>query len=164
MPISCKKQDDLPGRSIFGVEYNTKNPIVITDGSTSHDNGNHCTARGWITRDTFRPHMQRTIVKVRMSTGKVSTDSSQVLPCALEELGCETISLATYAYIWDYPDNYVLSVLRTEKVNMVKKSNKILYHQWTGLNNKIRIRKKTSLKNKVEKEEIFNRPITIHCM
>ena len=72
------------------VEYDTKNPIVFTDGSTSDTNRNHCTARGWITRDTFLPHMQRTTLKVRMSTGKVLSDSAQVLPSALEELGCET--------------------------------------------------------------------------
>ena len=29
-----------------------------------------------------------------------------------------------YAYIWDYPDNCVLSVLRTEEVNMVKQGTK----------------------------------------
>ena len=95
----------------LGVEYHTKNPIVITDGSTSDDNGNHCTSRGWITRDTFVPQMQRTTLKVRMSTGKILCDSAQVLPCALEELGCETTSLDPYAYIWNYPDNCVLSVL-----------------------------------------------------
>ena len=53
----------------LGVEYDTKNPIVITDGSTSDDNRNHCTARCWITRDTFLRHMQRTTLKVTMSTG-----------------------------------------------------------------------------------------------
>ena len=68
--------------------------------------------------------MQRTTQKVRMSTGKVLSDSAQVLPCALEELGCETTSLDPYAYIWDYPDNCVLSVLRTEDVNMVKQETK----------------------------------------
>ena len=46
------------------------------------------------------------------------------MPCPLEELGCETISLDPYAYIWDYPDNYVLSVFRTEEVNMVKQGTK----------------------------------------
>ena len=91
----------------LGVDYDTKNAIVITDGSTSHDNRNHCTVRGWITRDTFLPHMQRTTLKVRMSTGKVLSDSAQVLPCALEEIECETTSLDPYAYIWDYPDNCV---------------------------------------------------------
>ena len=55
-----------------------------------------------------------------MSTEKVLSDSAQVLPCALEELGCETTSLNPYAYIWDYPENCVLSVLQTEEVKMVK--------------------------------------------
>ena len=68
--------------------------------------------------------MQQTTLKVRMSTGKVLSDSAQVLPCALEELGCETTSLDPYGYIWDYPDNCVLSVLRTEDANMVKQETK----------------------------------------
>ena len=59
-----------------------------------------------------------------MSTGKVLSDSAQVLPRAVEELGCETTSLNPYAYIWDYPDNCVLSILRTEDVNMVKQGTK----------------------------------------
>ena len=63
----------------LGVDYETKNPIVTTDGSTSDDNRNHCTARGWITRDTFLSHIQRRTLKVRMSTGKVLSDSTQVL-------------------------------------------------------------------------------------
>ena len=102
------------------VEYDTKNPIVITDGSANDNNQTHCTARGWIARDTFLPHTKRTTLKVKMSTGKVLSDSAKVLPRALEELGCETTSLDPYAYIWDYPDNFVLSVLRTQEVNMVK--------------------------------------------
>ena len=104
----------------LGVEYDTKNPIVKFDISTGDNNKNHCKSRGWITRDIFLPHMQRTTLKVRISTGKVLFDAAQVLPCALEELGCKITSLDPYAYSWDYPDNCVLSVLRTEKVNMVK--------------------------------------------
>ena len=68
--------------------------------------------------------MQRRTLKVRMSTGKVLSDSAQVLPCALEGLGCETTSLDPYAYIWDYPNNCVLSALRPEDVNMVKQGRK----------------------------------------
>ena len=108
----------------LGVEYDTKNPIAITDGSKSDNNRNHCTKRDWITRDTFLPHMQRTTLKVRMSTGKVLSDSAQVLPYTLEELGCETTLLDPYAYILVYPDNCVLSVLRTEDVNMMKQGTK----------------------------------------
>ena len=68
----------------LGVEYDTRNPIVTTDGSASATNRNHCIARGWITIDTFLSHMQPTTIKVRMSTGKVLSDCAQVLPCALE--------------------------------------------------------------------------------
>ena len=114
----------------LAVEYDTKNPIVITDGSTSDNIRNYCNSLGWVTRDTFLPHMQRTTPKVRMSTGEVLSDSAQLLPCALEELGCETTSLDPYAYIWDYPDNCVLSALRNEDVNMVKQGAK--YYKISG--------------------------------
>ena len=103
------------GDLFLGVEYDKKKTIVITDGSTCDDIINHGTDRGWITRDTFFRHMQRTTLKVRMSTGKILSDFAQVLPCALEELGCETTSSDRYAYNWDYLDNCVLSVLRTEE-------------------------------------------------
>ena len=127
-PEQCRSLSK--GKSIYladqflAVEYDTKSPIVKTDGSTSDSNRNHCNARGWITRDTFLPHMQRITLKVRMSTGKVLSDSAEVLPCALEELGSETTSLDPYAYIWDYPQNCVLSVLRSENVNMEKQGAK----------------------------------------
>ena len=78
----------------LAVEYNTKNPFKKTDGSLSKSI-NHCNSRGWITRDTFFPHRQRTTLEVRMSTGKNISDSAQVSRCALEELGCETTSLDT---------------------------------------------------------------------
>ena len=108
----------------LGVEYDAKIFFVIIDCSSSDNNRYHCTARGWITCDTFLPHKQRSTLKLRMSTGKVVYDSAQVLPSALEELGCETASLYPYAYNWDYTDNCVLSVLRTEDVNMVKQGTK----------------------------------------
>ena len=108
----------------LGVEYDTKNPILVTDGCTSSTNRKHCRSRGRITRDTFLLYMQRTTWQVRMSTRKVLSDSAQVLPSALEELGCETTSLDPNAYKWECPDNCVLSVLRTEDVNMVKQGTK----------------------------------------
>ena len=102
-PEQCRSL--AKGKSIYladqflSVEYDTNNPVVKTDGSTSDDNRNHCNVRGWITRDTFLPHMQRTTLKVKMSIGIVLSDSAQVLLCALEELGCETTSLDPYLYI-----------------------------------------------------------------
>ena len=48
------------------------------------------------------------------------SDSAQVLPCAVEELVCETTSVDPYADISDYLDNCLLSVFGTEDVNMLK--------------------------------------------
>ena len=68
--------------------------------------------------------MQTTTLKVTLENGKVLSDTGLILPWALEELGCETTLLDPYAYIWDYPDNCAISILRTEEVNMVKQGKK----------------------------------------
>ena len=140
----------------LGVECDTKNTIVITDGPMSDTNRNQCTARGWIARDTFLTHMQRTTLKVRMSTGKVLSDSAHVLPCALEELGSEATSLDPYAYIWNYPNNCALSVLRTEEVNMVKQGTK--YYIISGPESKTKF--KFEVKNNPQRH--CGKPTDIH--
>ena len=117
------KDITLLGHSInFGFDSN--NPIVKTYGDTSDDHGNECDGRGWITDDTFFPHMQTTTLKVTLESGKFLSDTGLILICALEELGCKTTSLDPYAYIWDYPDNWEISILRTEEVNMVKQGKR----------------------------------------
>ena len=68
--------------------------------------------------------MQKTTLKATMENGKMLSDMGLILSCALEELGCETSSLDPFAYIWDYADNCVLSILRTEDFNMVKRDTK----------------------------------------
>ena len=108
----------------INFRFDTKNPVVKFCGDTSDDYENECDRRGWITCDTFLPHMQTTTLKVTLENGKVLSDTGLKLPGALEELGCETTSLDPYAYIWDYPDNCAISILRTEEVNMVKQGKK----------------------------------------
>ena len=68
-------------------------------GDLTGSNKNHCKAKGWISWDTFIFHMQKTTLKVTMENGNVLSDMGLILPCALEELGCETTSLNPYAYI-----------------------------------------------------------------
>ena len=100
-PEQCRilakgKDITLRGHSInFG--FDTKNPIVKTYGDTSDDYKDECDGKGWITRDTFLPHMQTTTLKVTIENGKVLSDTGLILPCALEELGWETTSLDPYA-------------------------------------------------------------------
>ena len=108
----------------IGAEWDTKTPVVKVSGDTTGSNRNHCNTRGWISRDTFIMHKQKTTLKVTIENGKVLSDMGLILPCVLEELGCETTSLGPYAFIWDYPDNCVLSIFRTEDVNMVKQDRK----------------------------------------
>ena len=127
-PEQCRSFDNGNNISLayqfLEVEYDTTKPIVIRDGPTSSFKGNHCNGSGCITPDTFLPHMQRTTLNVRISTGKILSNSAQFLTCASQELCCETTSLDPYVVIWDYPDNCVLSVLRTKEVNMVKQEMK----------------------------------------
>ena len=62
---------------------------------------------------------------------RVLSDIRLNLPCALEELGCETTSSDLYRYILDYPDNCVLLVLQTKDLNMVKQQHK--YYVISGI-------------------------------
>ena len=108
--LAKRKDITLLGHSInFGCDI--KNPIVNFYGDTNVDYTNECDGKGWITRDAFLLHMQTTTLKVTLGNGKVLSDIGLKLPCALEELGCETTSLDPYAYIWDYPDNCAISIL-----------------------------------------------------
>ena len=121
---SAKGKDiTLLGNSIsFG--FDTKNAILKTFGDNSDDYRSECDGRGWINRDTFLPHMQTTTLKITLERRKVLSDTVLILPCPLEELGCETTSLDPYAYIWVYSDNCAISMLRTEEVNMLKQGEK----------------------------------------
>ena len=89
-PEQCRtlakgKAFTLLGHSI-NFSYDTKNTIVKNYGDTSDDYRNECDGKGWITRDTFLPHMQTTTLKVTLENGKVLSDTGLILPCALEEL------------------------------------------------------------------------------
>ena len=58
---------------------------------------NHCKTNGWISRDIFIIHMQKSTLKITIENGKVLSDIGLSLPCAVEKLGCETTSLDPYA-------------------------------------------------------------------
>ena len=98
--ISPKKCRSLgKGKTIYladrslEVHYDKEKPIAITDGPTKSTNRIYCNGKRWITSDAFRPLFRRTTLKVKMPIVKVLSDSAQVLPCALEELVCESTSL-----------------------------------------------------------------------
>ena len=146
---------------LLAVETATKNTVVITDSSTSGANRNHCNWRGWITHDMILSHLQPTTLKIRMPFGRVLSESPQVLPCALEELGCETISLDPYAYMcttqttvyyqssepkmftwWNRERNIAIWVEPIQQLNLYSKLKTTLKKLWKAdryLTNQLRL-------------------------
>ena len=108
--------------------------------------------------------MQRTTPKVRKSSGKTLSDSDQIFPCALKELGCERTSLDTYVYIWDHPDYCVLSVLQTEVVNMVKQRTTFYKMEAPDSTAKIMFEVNISDKSTEESQQIYTLPVMPHSM
>ena len=70
----------------FSISFGFDTKHVKTIGDTSDDHKNECDGKGWITRDTFFPHMQTKALKITLESEKVLSDKDLVLPCALEEL------------------------------------------------------------------------------
>ena len=102
-----------------------KKIILEVDGDASDDNRNDCDGYEWITKDTFEGHVQDIELKVRLKDGKVLSYLNLILPCSLDELGCESTSLDPYAYTWDKQENCILSVLKgKETVKMLKNDNR----------------------------------------
>ena len=81
-------------------------------------------------------HLIGTTLKVKMENGKVLSDTRLMLLCASEKFGCESTSLNTYACIWDYPDTYAISNLRTEEVKMLKLRKKYCFISGAGSSSK----------------------------
>ena len=69
---------------------------------------------------------QEVTVLVKLRDGTVQNVNGNPPPCKLDDLECQRTSLDPYAYIWDHPDNCVLSVLKEEQVNMIKNEHR--YH------------------------------------
>ena len=92
-------------------------------GDKSEDYRNECDGKGWITKDTFESHIQYITLKVRIKDGKIFNRNDQLLPCDLDELGCESKSLDPYAYTWKAPENCILSVPKEDYAHMLKNDN-----------------------------------------
>ena len=79
-----------------------------------------------MTKVAFECHIQEVTLPVKLRDGTVHNVNRNPLPCNLDDLGCQSTSFDPYAYIWDHPDNCVLSVLKEEHVNMIKNEHR--YH------------------------------------
>ena len=68
---------------------------------------------------------------MRIKDGKIFNRNDQLLPCDLDELGCESTTLDPYAYTWEAPENCNLSVLKEDYAHMLKNHN----HNYTASQN-----------------------------
>ena len=110
------------------VQFKKRNKLIqsYTNRKKSEENRNHCNERSWMTKDTFESHIQEVTLPFNLRDGTVHDVNGNPLPCKLDDLGCQSTSLDPYAYVWDHPDNCVLSALKEEHVNMNK--NERRYH------------------------------------
>ena len=60
---------------------------------------------------------------MRIKDGKIFNRNDQLLPCDLDELGCESTSFVLYAYTWKAHENCILCVLKEDYAHMLKNDN-----------------------------------------
>ena len=58
-----------------------------------------------------------------MEDGKIITRNNQLIPCYLDEFGCERTSLDLYAYTSRAPEKCILSVLKEDFAYLLKNDN-----------------------------------------
>ena len=74
----------------------------------------------------FWNHIQDITLKARIKHDKIFNRNDLLLPCDVDELGCESTSLDPYACTWKAPEKCILSVLKEDYAHMLKNDN--YYH------------------------------------
>ena len=100
-PEQCKQASEGRSLTLFDheptFEKGKKDIHHKWTGNVDGDNRNECEGYEWITKYTFESHVQDITLKVRIKDGKNFNRNDQLLPCDLDELGCESTSLDAYA-------------------------------------------------------------------
>ena len=126
-PDQCKQTSEGRSFTLFDhkltFEKGKKEIRHKWTGDKSEDYRNECDGKGWITKDNFESYIQDITLKVRIKDGKVFNRNDQLLPCDLDELGCESTSLDPYVYTWKAPEKCILSVLKDDYAHMLKNDN-----------------------------------------
>ena len=79
-----------------------------------------CEDRGQIKHISMTTFMQNISLHIDFQTLEVYNPSRQVLPCTIHEEGCQSTTLDTHAYVWDAPDNCVLTKLFAQPATMLR--------------------------------------------
>ena len=126
-PEQCKQASEGRSLTLFDHKLNfekgKKKIHHKLTGDVDGDNRNECDGYELITKDTFESHIQDITLKVRIKDGKIFNRNDQLLPCDLDEIGCESTSLDPHAYTWEAPENCFLSVLKEDYAHTLKNGN-----------------------------------------
>ena len=110
-PEQCEKVSDGTALTLFDhkltFETGRKETHHKWTGDVNGDYVNECKSYERTTKGTFESHIQDSTLKIRIKNGRKFNRIHQLLPCDLEELGCESTSLEFYAYMWKTPDNCI---------------------------------------------------------
>ena len=122
-PEQCKQASEGRSLTLFDpkltFEKGKKETQHRRKGGKDGDNCNECKGYEWIIKGTFGSHKQDITLKVRIKDGKIFNRNDQLLPCDLDELGCRSTSLDSYAYTWKAPKNWILSVSEEDYAHML---------------------------------------------
>ena len=93
---------------------------------------------------------------MRIKDGKIFNRNDQLLPCDLDELGCESTPLDPYAYTWKATENCILSVLQEDYASMPKNDN----HYYIVSQNTSENKHRFEVKN--HPQHLFNKPTDVY--
>ena len=144
----------------FKKGQNSFNPTLT---GKSEEYRNHCSGRSWMTKDTFESHIQEANLPVKLRDATVHNVNGNPLPCKLDDMGCQSTSLDPYAYIWDHPDNCVVSVLKEEHVNMSRSEHRYHMVSTKGSTSKFLFEVKNYPRNSVIHLTMFTQQATSPC-
>ena len=96
-PEQCKLASEERSLTLFDhkltFEKGKKETHHKWTGDVNGDHVNECKGYEWITKDNFESLIQDIVLSVRFKDGKIFNQNDQLLPCGLEDVGCESKSL-----------------------------------------------------------------------
>ena len=94
------------------------------NAGTKRENKDECDDSGEVKHLSIVTFMQNVTLYVDFQTLEVRNPFSMKLPCTLNEEGCFTTTLDPHAYVWDAPENCLVTQLFSQPARMLKHTPK----------------------------------------
>ena len=94
------------------------------NAGTKRENKDECDDSGEVKHLSIITFMQNITLSVDFQTLEVRNSFSKTLPCTLYNQSCFTTTLDSYAYVWDAPENCLVTQLFSQPARMLKHTPK----------------------------------------